>query len=124
MLDALLEIVEQVSASGDEWFSEQFYAVIRSSVPQCRQTDATLLGLLKDVAEAHGYLFNPHKDGMVDKQRLSGERWNRWVALGLNQVTKKSGGQYQKDDRVSVFRISKEGNESVKNALEVLLEQS
>ena len=124
MLDALVEILEKVSASGEEWFSEQFYAVIRSSVPQCRQTDASLLGLLKDVSEQHGFLFNPHKDGMVDKQRLSGERWNRWVALGLNQVSKKSGGQYQKDDRVSVFRISKEGNERVKNALEVLLEQS
>ena len=93
-------------------------------MPQCRQTDATLLGLLKDVAEANGYLFNPHKDGMIDKQRLSGERWNRWVALGLNQVSKKSGGQYQKDDRISVFRISKEGNERVKNALEAILEQS
>lgn len=124
LLDALLEIVERVSASGDEWFSEQFYAVIRSSVHQCRQTDAMLLGLLKEVAEAHGYLFNPHKNGAVDKQRLSGDRWTRWVALGLNQVTKKSGGQYQKDDRVSVFQISKEGSESVKNALEVLLEQS
>jgi hypothetical protein len=60
----------------------------------------------------------------VDKQRLSGERWNRWVALGLNQVSKKSGGQYQKDDRVSVFRISREGSEVQKNALELLLEQS
>jgi hypothetical protein len=124
MLDALVEILEQVSASGEEWFSEQFYAVIRSSVPQCHQTDATLLSLLKDVAEQNEYLFNPHKDGMIDKQRLSGERWNRWVALGLNQVSKKSGGQYQKDDRVSVFRISKEGNERIKNALEILLDQS
>jgi hypothetical protein len=54
MLDALVEILEKVSASGEEWFSEQFYVAIRSAVPQCRQTDATLLGLLKDVAEAHG----------------------------------------------------------------------
>jgi hypothetical protein len=124
MLDAVVEILEKVSASGEEWFSEQFYAVIRSSVPQCRQTDATLLGLLKDVAEENGYLFNPHKDGMIDKQRLSGERWNRWVSLGLNQVSKKSGGQYQKDDRVSVFRISKDGAAVEKNALELLIEQS
>jgi len=124
MLDALVEILEKVSSSGEEWFSEQFYAVIRSAVPHCRQTDAHLLGLLKVVAEENGYLFNPHKDGMIDKQRLSGERLNRWVALGLNQVSKKSGGQYQKDDRISVFRISKEGNERVKNALEAILEQS
>jgi hypothetical protein len=124
MLDALLEILDRIASSGEEWFSEQFYGVIRSDVPQCRQTDAVLLGLLKDVAAANGYLFNPHKNGMADKQRLSGERWNRWVALGLNAVPKKSGGQYQKDDRVSVFRISREGSESVKNALEILLEQS
>jgi hypothetical protein len=69
-------------------------------------------------------LFNPHKNGLIDKQRLNGDRWNRWVALGLNSVSKKSGGHYQKDDRVSVFRISREGSESVKNALEMLLEQS
>ncbi|MCP9779292.1 MULTISPECIES: primase-helicase family protein [Cyanobium] len=124
MLDALVEILEQVSASGEEWFSEQFYAVTRSSVPQCSQTDATLLGLLKDVAEENGYLFNPHKNGLIDKQRLSGERWNRWVALGLDQSTKKSGGSYQKDDRVTVFRISKDGGAVEKNALELLMEQS
>lgn len=123
MLNALVEILEKMSASGEEWFSEQFYADIRSSVPQCRQTDATLLSLLKDVADQNEYLFNPHKDGMIDKQRLSGDRWNRWVALGLNQTSKKTGGQYHKDDRVSVFRISKEGNERIKNALEILLDQ-
>jgi hypothetical protein len=124
ILDALVEILEKVSSSGEEWFSEQFYAVIRSAVPQCLQTDAKLLGLLKDVAEANGYLFNPHKNGLIDKQRLSGDRWNRWVALGLDKSNKKSGGNYQKDDRVSVFRISQEGSKSIKNALEVLLEQS
>ena len=124
MLDALLEILDRVASSGEEWFSEQFYGVIRSAVPQCRQTDTVLLGLLKDVAEANGYLFNPHKNGLSDKQRLSGERWNRWVALGLKSVSKKSGGHYQKDDRVTVFRISREGSKSVKNALELLLEQS
>ena len=83
-----------------------------------------LLGLLKEIAEENGYHFNRHKHGLIDKQRLNGERWNRWVALGLDQRTKKSGGSYQKDDRVTVFRVSKEGNERVKNALEVLLEQS
>ena len=39
-------------------------------------------------------------------------------------VTKKSGKHYQKDDRVSVFRISREGSTTEKNALELLLEQS
>ena len=62
-----------------------------------------------------------HKNGLIDKQRLSGERWNRWVALGLDQSTKKSGGSYQKDDRATVFRISKDGAEVEKNALELLL---
>jgi len=81
------------------------------------------LGLLKEIAEEHGYLFNPHKNGAVDKQRLSGERWNRWVTLGLDQSTKKSGGSYQKDDRVTVFTISKSGSAEQKNALELLLEQ-
>ena len=124
LLDTLLTVLQEAAESSEEVFCEQFYAQVRSRVSGVHQTDAVLLGLLKDIAEENGYLFNPHKNGLIDKQRLSGDRWNRWVALGLNQINKKSGGNYQKDDRVSVFRISREGNESVKNALEVLLEQS
>ena len=121
LLDMLLSVLQDAAESGEEVFSEQFYAQIRGRVPGVHQTDAVLLGLLKEVAEEHGYLFNPHKNGLIDKQRLSGERWDRWVALGLDQVSKKSGGQYQKDDRVTVFRISRDGAENEKNALELLL---
>ena len=123
-LDAIERILEQVSASGDEWFVDQFYAEMRRTVPSCKVTDAILLGVLKDVAEAQGYLFNPQKNGNIDKQRLNGDRWSRWVALGLDQSTKKTGGSYQKDDRVTVFRVSKDGVEAEKNALELMLEQS
>ena len=93
-------------------------------MPSCKVTEAILLGVLKDVAEAQGYLFNPHKNGNKDSQRLNGDRWSRWVALGLNQSTKKTGGSYQKDDRVTVFRITKDGMEVEKNALELLFEES
>jgi hypothetical protein len=121
LLDMLLKVLQKASESGEEVFCEEFYAQVRERVPGVVQTDSVLLGLLKDVAEENGYLFNPHKNGLIDKQRLSGERWNRWVALGLDQSTKKSGGSYQKDDRVTVFRISKDGAEVEKNALELLL---
>ena len=121
LLDTLLEVLQKASESSEEVFCEEFYAQVRERVPGAVQTDSVLLGLLKDVAEENGYLFNPHKNGLIDKQRLSGERWNRWVALGLDQSTKKSGGSYQKDDRVTVFRISKDGAEVEKNALELLL---
>ena len=124
VLDAIEQILDQVSASGDEWFVDQFYGVIRRTVPSCKLTDAMLLGLLKDVAEAQGYLFNPQKNGNKDSQRLNGDRWSRWVALGLDQSTKKTGGSYQKDDRVTVFRISKDGVEVTKTVLELLWEQS
>lgn len=124
VLDAIEEVLEKVSASGDEWFVDQFYGVIRRTVPSCKLTDATLLGLLKEIAEAQGYLFNPHKNGNIDKQRLNDERWSRWVALGLDQSTKKTGGKYQKDDRVTVFRITKDGVEAQKSALELLWEES
>ena len=121
LLDTILQVLQDAAESGEEVFCEQFYAQVRKCVPGAAQTDAVLLGLLKDIAEEQGYLFNPHRNGLIDKQRLSGERWNRWVALGLDQVSKKSGGQYQKDDRVTVFRISKNGAEVEKNALEQLL---
>ena len=123
-LDAIERILEQVSASGDEWFVDQFYGVIRRTVPSCKLTDAILLGLLKEIAEAQGYLFNPQKNGNKDSQRLNGDRWSRWVALGLDQSTKKTGGKYKKDDRVTVFRITKDGIEAEKNALELLFEES
>jgi hypothetical protein len=124
LLDAIERILEQVSASGDEWFVDQFYRVIRDSVPSSKHTDGALLGLLKAVAEAQGYLFNPHKNGNIDTQRLNDARWSRWVALGLGQSTKKTGGSYQKDDRVTVFRVSKDGIEVTKTVLELLWEQS
>ena len=123
LLDMLLSVLQEAAESGEEVFCEQFYAQIREHVPGALQTDSVLLGLLKETAEENGYLFNPHKNGVIDKQRLSGERWNRWVAMGLDQSTKKSGGTYQKDDRVTVFRISKDGAQVEKNALELLIEQ-
>ena len=121
LLDTILQVLQEASESGEEFFCEQFYARVREHVPGAVQTDSVLLGLLKDIAEEEGYLFNPHRNGLIDKQRLSGERWNRWVALGLDQISKKSGGRYQKDDRVTVFRISKDGADVEKNALELLL---
>ncbi|MCP9784575.1 hypothetical protein KBY83_14870 [Cyanobium sp. WKJ7-Wakatipu] len=124
LLETLLGVLQEAAEGGEEVFCEQFYALIRERVPGARQTDSVLLGLLKEIAEENGYLFNPHKNGLIDKQRLSGERWNRWVALGLDQSTKKSGGSYQKDDRVTVFRVSKDGGAVEKNALELLMEQS
>ena len=124
LLDTLLTVLQEASEGGEELFCEQFYAQVRERVPGAPQTDSMLLGLLKEIAEENGYLFNPHKNGLIDKQRLSGERWNRWVALGLDQSTKKSGGSYQKDDRVTVFRVSKDGAEVQKNALELLMEHS
>ena len=121
LLDTLLEVLQNASDTGEEMFSEQFYAHVRRTVPGVAQTDSTLLGLLKETAEQNGYLFNPHKNGDVDKQRLNDERWNRWISLGLDQIEKKGGGTYQKDDRVSVFRISRKGSQTDKNALEMLL---
>lgn len=121
LLDTILQVLQEASESGEEVFCEQFYARVREQVPGAVQTDSVLLGLLKDIAEENGYLFNPHRNGLIDKQRLSGDRWIRWVALGLDQISKKSGGRYQKDDRVTVFRISRDGPEEKKNALELLL---
>ena len=121
LLDALLEVLQKAAESSEEVFCEEFYAQVRGRVPGAVQTDSVLLGLLKDVAEEQGYLFNPHKNGEIDKQRLSEERWNRWVALGLDQMTKKTGGCFRKGDRVTLFRISKDGAEVEKNALELLL---
>jgi hypothetical protein len=117
-------VLQEAAEGGEEVFCEQFYAQVREHVPAAPQTDSMLLGLLKEIAEENGYLFNPHRNGLIDKQRLNGERWNRWVALGLDQSTKKSGGSYQKDDRVTVFRVSKDGIEVKKSALELLFEQS
>jgi hypothetical protein len=124
LLDMLLGVLQEASEGGEEVFCEQFYAQVRERVPGAPQTDSMLLGLLKEIAEENGYLFNPHKNGLIDKQRLNGDRWSRWVALGLDKSTKKSGGSYQKDDRVTVFRVSKDGAEVQKNALELLMEHS
>lgn len=124
LLDAIRITLEESAASGEEVFCEQYYTQIREQIPGLQHTDAALFGLLKNIAENQGYLFNPHKNGDVDKQRLNGERWNRWNELGLDRILKKTGTPYQKDDRVSVFRISRDGSDTQKNALELILERS
>lgn len=124
LLDKLQEVLERASASGEEMFCEQFYAEVRGALPGLSHTDSALLGLLKETAQAKGYLFNPHINGKIDKQRLNEERWKRWVSLGLDKLEKKGGGFYVKDDRVGVFRISKQGDSEQKHTLEELFQQS
>jgi hypothetical protein len=124
LLDAIRTTLEGSAANDEEVFCEQYYAQIREQIPGLQHSDIELLGLLKNIAENQGYLFNPHKNGDVDKQRLNGERWNRWNELGLDRILKKTGTPYQKDDRVTVFRISREGSNAQKKALELILERS
>ena len=122
--DTILKVLQDAADNGEEVFCEQFYAHVRETCPSASQTDPTLLDLLKYIASQEGYLINPHKGGLIDKQRLSGDRWNRWVALGLDQIPKKSGGLYQKDDRVTVFQVSRDGSEAQKSNLELLMTRS
>ena len=110
LLDSILAVLEEASANNEEWFCEQFYKRIRLTVPLVLQSDSALLGLLKEIAKDFGYTFNAHKNGNIDKVRLTDQRWNKWLSLGLDKQGKKIGTVYQKDDRVSVFRIGQSGS--------------
>jgi len=112
LLDEVLNILEEAADSGDEWFCEQLYQRIRQSFPNSPQQDTNFLSLLKDAAADFGYVFNAHKNGDIDKVRLSEDRWSRWNALGLSGISKKIGTPYEKDDRVSVFQITRSASDS------------
>ena len=56
----MLKVLPEASEGGKEVFCEQFYAQVRERIPEAPQTDSMPLGLLKEIAEDNGYLFNPH----------------------------------------------------------------
>ena len=76
----MLKVVPEASEGGKKVFYKDSIPRCGRSISGAPQTDSMVLRLLKEIAEENGYLFNPHKNGLVDKQRLNGERWNRWVA--------------------------------------------
>lgn len=49
---------------------------------------------------------NKHKNGSLDKQRLTDERLARWNAEGMTDWKDKNGKVPQQGDRVQVFKVS------------------
>lgn len=93
---------------GNEVFAEVFYKEFRDAFPDESDgvTNTTLWNWMGEVGKAIKCYPNKHKNGCLDKQRLSPERWARWIAEGMGSWTDKNGKVREEGERVQVFKVS------------------
>jgi hypothetical protein len=108
VLDYLIAKLEEYADHGQEVFAEVFYKELRSAFPS--ETDdfsnTILWNWLGEVGKAVKKYPNKHKNGSLDKQRLTDERLARWNAEGMSDWKDKNGKVPQHGDRIQVFKVS------------------
>ena len=108
VLDCLITCLDEYSEHGEEVFAEVFYKRVRglSGEHLDHISNATLWEWLKKAGGLAGKYPNKHNNGKLEKQRLSKERWNRWVAEGMEYHQNKNGECYKEGtSRVETFKV-------------------
>ena len=97
--------------SGEEVFAEKFYRDLRYLYPEHLEEfkNATIWRWLVEIGRSFGKHPNKHLNGVLDKQRLSKERFHRWQTQGMDDWLDVDGKQKVEGDRVQVFKISGTG---------------
>ena len=108
ILDYLIAKLDEYAEHGQEVFAEVFYKEIRSafSLETADHSNTILWNWLGEVGKAVKKYPNKHKNGSLDKQRLTDERLARWNAEGMTDWKDKNGKVPQHGDRVQVFKVS------------------
>lgn len=108
ILDYLIAKLDEYAEHGQEVFAEVFYKEIRSAFPMetADHSNTILWNWLGEVGKAVRKYPNKHKNGSLDKQRLTDERLARWNAEGMTDWKDKNGKVPQHGDRVQVFKVS------------------
>lgn len=108
VLNYLISCLDEYSEHGDEVFAEVFYKRVRGSCGEHLDdiTNATLWDWLKKAGGLAGKYPNKSNNGKLLKQRLSKERWNQWVAEGMEHHQNKNGESYKEgSSRVETFKV-------------------
>lgn len=108
VLDFLISKLEEYAEHGSEVFAEVFYKEVRAAFPTETEdiTNIVLWNWLSEVGKAIKKYPNKHKNGSLDKQRLTDERLARWGAEGMSSWADKNGKVPGHGDRVQVFKVS------------------
>lgn len=112
LLDYLLVRLDEYAEHGQEVFVERFYKDVLTAFPEETQyiPKSNLFHYLVAAGNLSGKYPNQFKGGNLEKQRLTEERWNRWVAEGMLDWKDKNGNIKCREDRVQVFKVTSLGN--------------
>ena len=106
ILDYLIIKLDEYAEHGQEVFAEVFYKEIRSAFPLETADLSNTVLWIGEVGKAVKKYPNKHKNGSLDKQRLTDDRLARWNAEGMTDWKDKNGKVPQHGDRVQVFKVS------------------
>ena len=109
IFEYLLERLSEYHRSGEEVFVLKFYADVRSQFPTETmdiKDDKVFYSWLKAIGKAFNMHVNRHKQGRQDQQRLTTDRWLKWVNQGLEGYKNNAGNEIKHGDQVSVMRVS------------------
>ena len=108
LFDYLLEKIKGYGASGEEVFAQKFYREVKDSLPELyeQHTHIELYEFLKMIGKEYNLPPNQSNQYKLEKQRLSGDRWKRWISEGMGDWEDSNGNKPEKSKgRVFVFKI-------------------
>ena len=105
----LLSKLDEYCETGEEVFAEKFYKDVRNVFPNETDevTNKTIWTWFGECGKTFKKYPNRNKNGDLENQRLSGNRWDKWVDAGMEDWTNQNGEVPEKGTgRVQVFRVS------------------
>lgn len=108
LLDYLTQRLDEYAEQGNEVFAEHFYREVRAAFPEETEhlKNSILYHYLVAVGKENGKYPNKFRNGALEKQRLTDERWNLWQSAGMGDWIDKTGKRPAKGERVQTFKVS------------------
>ena len=112
LFDYLLKRLTEYHQSGEEVFTQKFYADVRSNFPTetMEIKDGTFYAWIKEIGKSFKMYVNRSTHGKQKLERLktksSDARWKKWIADGMKGTKDNTGKVITEDDRVYVFKVS------------------
>ena len=112
LLDYLTQRLGEYAEHGNEVFAEHFYREVRAAFPEETEhlKNSILYHYFVAVGKENGKYPNKFRNGALEKQRLTDERWNLWQSAGMGDWIDKTGKRPAKGERVQTFKVSSMGN--------------
>ena len=110
LFEYLLGRLDEYHRSGEEVFTQKFYADVRSNFPvetMDIKDDGKFYAWIKEIGKAFKMYVNRSTHGKQKLERLKTKsRWQKWIADGMQGTRNNAGKEITEDDRVYVFSVS------------------